>query len=84
MSRFFFHVRTGDELVRDPEGSELASLLDARAEAILDARAAMSVAIGEGRDISRRTSVEIHDEADVLVMKVPYRDAILADEGADA
>jgi hypothetical protein len=38
MSRFFFHVREGERLVRDEEGSECPDLAAAREEAKASAR----------------------------------------------
>lgn len=38
MPRFYFHIRHGDAVKQDPEGSELASIEEARQEAVLAAR----------------------------------------------
>jgi hypothetical protein len=79
MPQFFFNVRTGPYVVEDHEGSDLANLEAARREAILDARSAMSTAIKEGRDISRRVTIEVCDDKGRILMLVPYTDAILSD-----
>ncbi len=34
MARYYFHIRDGNNLIRDEEGTELPSLEAARAEAI--------------------------------------------------
>ena len=54
MPRYFFHVASAPETIRDEEGSDLPDLDTARAEAIEDARSLMSDAILSGRDISQR------------------------------
>lgn len=76
MPRYYFHVRTTGDLVTDPEGSDLVDLMAARAEAIANARGAMSASILEGIDLSGSAAVEIHDDTGRLLMRVPYSDAI--------
>ena len=49
MPRFFFHVREGDKLIDDVEGSDHPSLAAARAEAVLSARELMANDILAGR-----------------------------------
>jgi hypothetical protein len=73
MPRYFFNL-VGSETVTDIEGSELASLDEARVEAIQDARAIMSEAILAGHDVSERR-VEICDEAGTLLAVVRFEEA---------
>lgn len=80
MPRYFFNVRSRSDLVSDHEGTELASLEEARLEAILDARAAMSRAILQGQDVSRRYVIEIVDASGTLLLSVPYTVAVAPDE----
>ncbi|MBB4577442.1 MULTISPECIES: DUF6894 family protein [Rhizobium] len=75
VTRYFFNVISASGAVTDLEGTELASLEDARAEAILDAREQMSDAIRAGRDVSSR-SIEICNEAGDIVLVLPFREAI--------
>jgi hypothetical protein len=49
MGRFYFHLRAGDELMRDEEGIDLPDLSAARREAIEAARELLAVAIKDGR-----------------------------------
>ena len=58
-------------MVPDLEGSELATIEDARQEAVQDARALMSEAILAGRDISAR-KIHICDEEGTLILIVPF------------
>lgn len=76
---FHFNVTSGSTTVYDHEGTELADLKSARAEAIRDAWAAMSEAMRKGRDISRHSTIEICDGDGKLLMSLPCSDAILPD-----
>jgi hypothetical protein len=49
MSRFYFHLRDGDQLVTDDEGTDLPDLFAARREAVLCARELVAEAIKSGR-----------------------------------
>lgn len=77
MPRFYFHIVTSSMTIPDLEGTEVASLEAALAEAIQDARSLMSAAILNGLDISSRR-IEIHD-GNGLVRVVPFSDAITPD-----
>ena len=75
MARYFFNIRIGTDYVVDPEGTDLAGVDAARAEAIKDARHLMSKSILGGVDVSGRV-FEICDEAGRVVLEVPFTDAI--------
>lgn len=75
MARFFFNVVKASGTLKDLEGTEVSSLEHARHEAITDARNLMSMAILEGRDISNQR-IEIVNEGGVLLLIVPFREAI--------
>ena len=77
MPRYYFNVTTAGRTFADPEGTELDDLEAARAEAIDDARAAMSEAIRCGIDLSRRAMIEICDADGSALLRVPYSEAIL-------
>jgi hypothetical protein len=77
MPRYYFHIVTAASILRDEEGSMLADLAEARAEAIKDARALMSAAILNGRDISSRR-IDIFDET-TLLLSVAFSQAIEPD-----
>jgi hypothetical protein len=49
MGRFYFHLKTGGELVSDDEGSELSGLNEAKHEALQGARELLAEAIKAGR-----------------------------------
>ncbi|SES47118.1 hypothetical protein SAMN03159406_04933 [Rhizobium sp. NFR03] len=75
MQRFFFHVITSACVIRDEEGSELADLPTARAEAIEDIRMLISDPALLGRDVSSR-SMAICDEAGNTLLALPFKDAL--------
>lgn len=79
MPRFFFNVVSGAGMVIDPEGSVLATIDDARREAVQDARALMSQAVLSGNDISAR-KIHICDEQGALLLIVPFTETIRRSE----
>jgi hypothetical protein len=74
--RFFFHIRDGATLIRDPDGAYVADLASAKAEAILDARALMSQSIVECARIGLERQIEIADQEDRTVLVVPFSEAV--------
>lgn len=50
MSRFYFHIRLGDQIVIDQEGSDLPDTAAARAEALASARQILADAIRSGSE----------------------------------
>ena len=75
MPTYYFHVLTSEGRVIDPDGTELIGLDAAYISAIEDARALMSEAILEGKDISSRR-IEICDEQGTQLQIVPFRSAL--------
>jgi hypothetical protein len=70
MPTYYFHVRSGSELIRDQEGQELASLEDARAEALGSARDLLAEGARVGADRSA-WAVLVADEAGGTLAEVP-------------
>lgn len=75
MPMYYFNVISAFDAVLDVEGTDLPDIETARGEAIEDARALMSSAVLEGRDISRR-HIEIRNEAGDLLLTVEFAEAI--------
>ncbi len=48
MTRYFLHLVDGDDLICDPEGSDLPSIAAAREQALLSARELLAEAIKRG------------------------------------
>lgn len=74
MPTFHFHVRVGDQLFEDPDGSDLPDLEAARAEALATVRGAVVEQIKTGKAVGGQ-SFEITDEARRVLATVTYRDA---------
>jgi hypothetical protein len=79
MPTYFFNVIAGSVTIADEEGTDLPSLDAAKGEALKDARALMSQAILQGRDISGRR-VDICDEKGAVLLSVPFQTAMTAFE----
>ena len=50
MGRFYFHLRSGEEVIADHDGADFPDLPAARREAVLSARQILSDAIMSGRE----------------------------------
>lgn len=61
MPRYYFHYRTDDELIRDPEGSEFPDLDAAEHNAAELGRAIVDRAASNGGDLRLPRSIEITD-----------------------
>jgi len=73
--RFYFHQRTRNGLLDDPDGSDLPDLAAAIAEALVAARQLWAEAILQQRDRAGEL-FEITDEQGRLLISVPLRDAL--------
>lgn len=72
MPRYFFHVRDGERLQRDLEGTDLPSLEVAHEEALEDARFLLAEKIKRGEVINGQR-FEITDEAGEVLDVVPFK-----------
>jgi hypothetical protein len=72
MARYFFHIKDGAALIQDPEGSDLATMEDARLQALKSARELD--AIKSGRSLGA-DAVVIADEEGGLTF-VPMAEAL--------
>jgi hypothetical protein len=75
MPRYFFHIRTGDAVIRDPDGSDLPNLDAARAEARQAARDLLAALLKEGGVLDGQV-FEISDEAGSVLERIPFRSVI--------
>ena len=76
MPLFFLHVRDGDRLIRDPDGSVFRDLEAVRSEAIESARELMASGIADGGRIGIERSMVVCDASGTELLVVPFRDAI--------
>lgn len=75
MPRFFFHVRDGDGLTEDPDGSEWPDLAAALTEALEAARDLLAEQVKAGTSPGEQ-HFEISDDAGRMLATVPFRDAL--------
>jgi hypothetical protein len=73
MPRYYFHVRSGSDLTRDQEGSDLPDIQAARKQAVEMACRAWSERPPATADNDE--TFEITDEAGKVVLKVPFSEA---------
>lgn len=73
--RFYFHIRQGNELIEDPDGSEFVDLAAAREDARQAARELMAEALLKGEPLDGRT-FEIRDAGRSLLATVPFEEAL--------
>jgi hypothetical protein len=76
MAMFYFHLRQGDVLVEDVDGSDLDDLPAASAEALEDARFLISEMIRFGRMVET-WSIQITDASGVPLKDVHLHDVVL-------
>lgn len=72
---FYFHLRDGNHLIEDLDGSELPDLETARAKAVAAAREAIAEQFRTGQAVGGR-SFEIADEGGRVLTTVTLRDAV--------
>lgn len=75
MPRFFLHIRDGDSLIEDPDGSVFPDIEAARAEALASARDILAGHLKAGRILNGQC-IEIVDELGILHDTVQMKDAI--------
>jgi hypothetical protein len=75
MTRFFFHIRDGEEYLEDEEGVELPDLDTAHHEAISAAREMISDMVLRGKVINGQ-AFEIANADGQILKVVPFKSAI--------
>ena len=75
MPRFYFHMRDGDHLLKDPDGTDLPDVEAARTEANVSARHLLADRVRAGEIIGGQR-FEIVDEAGELHAIVQMRDVL--------
>jgi hypothetical protein len=74
MARYYFHIKDGADLIKDPEGTELLTADEAWSQALKSARELWADAIKSGRDLGA-DAVVIADEQGSLTF-VPMAEAL--------
>ncbi|GGD11032.1 DUF6894 family protein [Aureimonas glaciei] len=73
--RYFLHMRRGEELIQDPDGTELPDLDAVMAEAIQGARQILAENVMSGSVVTGR-KFEICDEQGKVLLVVPFSEAV--------
>lgn len=73
--RFFFHLRNGDQLIEDPDGTELPDLEAALTDARVSARHLLADKLRAGAVLNGQR-FEITDEAGRVLAMLPLRDVL--------
>jgi len=74
MSRYFFHLRDGDDQLLDPDGVELADQQAIEATALAAARDTLSHELKAGR-LDLRYRIDVEDEGGRVVHSIDLADA---------
>ncbi len=78
MPRYYFHIRKGEVLVEDPEGTEVSETEALEDEAVEAARDLL--AEGDLQGLDRREWVfEVADESGATVLTLPFSEAVESD-----
>ncbi|WP_262265710.1 DUF6894 family protein [Microvirga yunnanensis] len=72
MPLYFLHIRNGDKLEVDPDGTELPDVDAAFAEALKVAREL----VDEVADLGRNAAIEIADGSGETVLTVPFSEVV--------
>ena len=75
MARYYFHIKDGTDLIKDQEGTELATPDAARVQALRSARELWADAIKSGKPLGA-DAVVIADEQGGTLTFVPMNEAL--------
>lgn len=78
MSKYYFHLRDGRDVLLDPEGRDIADPATIPGLTLKDARSIISQDVLGGR-IHLEQSIEVIDEAGRIVHRLDFRDAVIID-----
>jgi len=76
MTRYFFHIRDGDKLLEDFDGTELPDLRAAVADARMSAQEIMGERLKRGLDPIHR-SFEITNAEGLVLATLPFSDVLM-------
>ena len=78
MPKYYFHIKSDDDFVEDPEGVELQGDGQARDEAIDAAREILAERVRKGEIVDGHV-FDVRDEAGTMVFSLPFRDVLRLD-----
>lgn len=80
MPRYYFHIRSSDGLIPDPDGTELPDLPAAHAEAVSAARELLANLLRAGKVLDGQT-FEISDDRGQVLDRLPFRSVLRLPDG---
>ena len=72
MTRYFFSIVEGDEIMDDEEGTELPNLEAARTEALESAREVIADDVLSARKYEAGRAIMVRDETGKIVLTLPF------------
>jgi hypothetical protein len=75
MARFFFHLKRGDEIIEDDEGTDLPNTAEARERALQSAREILTEAIKGGWELYADALIVTDDQGEPVAF-VPLVEAL--------
>lgn len=75
MPRFYFHIRSSDSFIRDPDGTDLPDLDAARSEAEKSARDLLAALLKDGAVVNGQV-FEITDGEGNILERLPFRQVL--------
>jgi len=81
MPLYFFHIKEGDGVLHDEEGSDHPDLQAARGEAIWGIRQIVSDAVLSGSPLRLDRELHVVDDAGDTLLKFAFRDVVNFNEG---
>jgi len=75
VTRYYFHIKDGADLIEDPEGTELQTGDEAKSQALKSARELWADAIKSGRGLTA-DAVVVADEHGQILTFVPMAEAL--------
>ena len=78
--RYYFHILTDQERLRDPDGEEFSSLAVARTEATQCARDLIAERLRCGRAAPSQWCIHVAQEDDTIVHTVPFAPLLLGED----
>jgi hypothetical protein len=81
MTQYFFHIKEGDEVLHDMEGSDHPDLQAARGEAIEGIRQIVGDAVMFGSPLRLDREMHVADDAGDTLLKLIFREVVDFNEG---
>jgi hypothetical protein len=78
--RYYFHILTDRERLRDPDGEDFPTIAEACEEATQSARDIIAEELRCGRAVPSRWSIQITQEDDTVLQTIPFVRLLIDDD----